>query len=199
MKKLATIIILGITVLSLGGCFGGDDTTTDTPTQNDQLAALGKVAYTTKNFTIIVPDKWEVIENSSFISNVPKDTVVAFRNDVKNEVFTANVNVSQTTLEEEISSSDFGKGSLKITKDTIVNFKETSGQSFDYNNNGTNIPAYVAEFEGKSTASGPIVHFKQVFIIKDKTAYTVTSAYTPTESETVVKTMDEMLNSLTLN
>lgn len=199
MKKLITIIILGITVLSLGGCFGSDATPTDTSTQNDQLAAVGKVAYTTKNFTIIVPDKWEVIENNSFISNVPKDTVVAFRNDVKNEIFTANVNVSQTVLENEISSSDFGKGSLKITKDTIVAFSQLGGQDFDYNNNGTKIPAYVAEFEGKSTASGPIVHFKQVYIAKGKTAYTVTVAYSPTESQSVVKTMDEMLNSLTLN
>lgn len=74
-------------LLMLSGCFnfGGS---TDTPAVDEK----SKI-YENTVFTITIPKDWDVIEKDDFTSEVPEETQVVFRNNVKNETFTSNVAV----------------------------------------------------------------------------------------------------------
>ncbi len=54
------------------------------------------------------------------------------------------------------------------------------------------------EFEGKRSVTDPVIHFKQLFLINGGIGYTLTAGYLPTEDESVVKVLNEMLNSFAL-
>jgi len=104
MKKLLLLLLIPFI---LTGCFGGDDSSTTGGFANPNYNTYDNTA-----FTISYPKDWEVIDSKSFTSNVPAETLIDFRNNIKNEIFTANTNISQSKLPLEITSADFGKSTL---------------------------------------------------------------------------------------
>lgn len=191
MKKL--LLLFSIATL-LTGCFGIGESS-DTPGgQGDP----NFVTYDHTAFSIQVPKDWETIDSKSFTSNIPAETMVGFRNNIKNEVFTANVNVSMTKIPEEVTSADFGKSTLLKAKESLVGFKEISKEDYTLKYGDQEIATFTSGFEGKKTPADPIVRFKQLYIAYDGAGYVITSAYLPVEDETVVKNMDAMLHSFSL-
>ncbi len=193
--KFKTIIALIIAVpIALSGC-GGEDTDQDT---NQSTDTSGKLTFESKDFKILYPQDWEIITPNNFTSNVPAEIVVAFRNNIKNEVFTANVNISKTELTEEISSKDFALSSISKAQNSIVEYKEKERKTFKLQIRGETIETYIIDFEGKKSASAEIVHFKNLYIADNEKGYIVTGGYLPYEDGSVVKLISDMLESFSL-
>ena len=119
MKTKALISILISTTLLFTAC--GDDEAV-APEEDIQIAGL--VTYEGSDFSLKIDQDWEIIEKNSFTSNVPVETVVDFRNNLKSEIFTANVNVSMVAVPETQSSEDFAKSSLAQARNSLVGFSE---------------------------------------------------------------------------
>jgi len=201
-KIFIPITTIFISLFLLSSCGNSTDTTQPTSTDSTDvatdLAAQGKVLYQGQDFTIAVPDRWEVISKSDFTSNFPEDVVVAFRNNVKNEIFTANMTIAIQTLPEDIPSQDFGINSIKKQKEYILEFKDTRYSAQDLIYKDTKIPTYFVQSEGKKSGADPLIKFAQLFVVYNKKAYTITAAYLPTEDESVVNAINEMINSFAL-
>lgn len=193
MNKKNLAILLSILFLS-AGCGEAEDISS-----NSAASEPGKIPYETDQFLISIPEDWEILEAKNFTSNVPEGTIVAFRSNIINENFTSNLNIINKNFEEEISVQDFEKSSLAKAKNSIIDFKEISAKDFEVAiSEEENVNAVIAEFEGKRIASEPVIHFKQLYIVYKGTGYTITSAHLKTEDESIVKMLDEMLNSLAL-
>jgi hypothetical protein len=201
MKKINFTVVAILTLTSAflaSGCGGTTPATPAPDTAAADLAKQGKVLYQGQDFTIAIPDKWEVISKEEFTTNYPKEIIVAFRNNVKNEIFTANMTVAIQSLDVEIPAEDFGKNSVKKQSEFVPSFKELRSSTQDLTFGQTKIPTYFIQSEGKKSTQEPLLKFAQLFVVNNKKAYTVTAAYLPTEDENVVNAINEMINSFSL-
>lgn len=183
-----------ITALLLTAC--GSDESDNSVAENPSQAS--KSNYETSEFKISYPADWEVIDSINYTSNVPPEIIVAFRSNIKSEVFTANLNISKNELNEEVSSLDFAKSSMAKAKSTLVSFEEINTENYSVEFNGEPIETLITEFQGKKIASDPAVRFKRLYLVKGNRAFTVSGAYLPTEDEGVINAIDEMLRSFAL-
>jgi len=179
-KKLQLLIITITATLVLTGCGGEEETTNITD------AGPGKIAYETTNFFTFIPEDWEILEKKDLPSDAPSEFIVAFKNNIKHDIFNASVGITKDTFPTTKTSEDFMIGSSAAIKTAIVDYNEISAEE------------NILVFEGKKSATAPIVHFKAVYIMNGNNGYTVTSAYVPDEDESVVNMTNEMLNSFTL-
>jgi PBP1b-binding outer membrane lipoprotein LpoB len=192
MAKIKLIIPLIAISMFFGGCFGEDDSS-PTNTFEDN-----KIRYQHKNFTINIPQDWDIIEKSDFTSTVPEEIVVAFRNNIKNEIFTANVNISMIALSETLNSTNFAKSSKNKASTSLIEFEEKDLETKKIMKKNNFIEGAIMEISGKKTSYDPIINFTQVFIVDNKIGYTITAGYLAQEDETVVKYIEEMLDSFEL-
>jgi hypothetical protein len=194
MKKL--LLVFAATFF-LTGCFGSGTTISDI-TSGEKSTNPNFNLYETAGFSIEIPKDWEIIDSKTFTSNVPAETIVGFRNNLRNEVFTSNVNVSQSKIPEETTSADFGKSTVLKAKESLVGFKELSKEDLTIKISDTEIQTFISGFEGKKSPADPIINFKQLYISYKGAGYVITGAYLPIEDESVVKMIDAMLHSFSL-
>ena len=189
MKKT---LIIPIILVGLTGCFGGSE--------NTEIADITKFQYKTSNYSISLPQDWEIIEKNDFTSNIPAETQVVFRNNIKNEIFTANANISAKNV-GEINLEDFAKNNRNKVKAELISFQfyEMEDNTIEIISGEQTTEGIIYEFSGKSSPSNPIIQFKQLYIVDGGLGFTITAAHLPNEDETVVKYLDEMLKSFTLN
>lgn len=189
MKKLILLLTFS---LIFTGCFDSDETTPATITDSD------KKIYDNPSFQISIPIDWEIAEKNGFTSNVAENTTVAFINNIKDELFTANVNIITSKIEETVAQDDFIKTNKEKAKTKLLSFQEIGETEILVPYSDTPIDTMIYEFQGKDKPANPLVRFKQLYIVNSGMSYTITAAYLPNEDEAVVKYIDEMLNSLTL-
>lgn len=180
-----------ITALLLSAC--GSDETAENSIENSSQAS--KSNYETSEFKLSYPTDWEVLDSTSYTSNVPPQIIVAFRNNIKSEVFTANLTISKSELLESVSSLDFAKSSIAKAKSTLVSFQEIDTEDYNLEYNGNTIETWISEFEGKKTASDPLVRFRRLYLVNGNQAFTVTGAYLSTEDEGIINAINDMLRS----
>lgn len=181
-KRLLTSLL--ILPFFLTGCFGGDDSVTATST------IPGMKIYDSNEFTIQFPQDWQIIEGNDFTSTTPTSAQVGFVNNLINEKFTANLNVTVRTVSDELTSSDFAKSNNAKTKANLIEFSQTS--TIESNNGIT------TNFQGKKSASSPIINFSRLDRITNGKGYSATASHLPEEDESVVNALNEMLNSFSL-
>ncbi|MBD3330250.1 hypothetical protein GF354_01830 [Candidatus Peregrinibacteria bacterium] len=191
-RKLLSIFISFFAILFLSSCIGGEEISTDDD------STIGKYNYETANFSIHIPPDWEIIENNKFTSSVPDDIVVVFRNNIKNEIFTANASVGVNILSAPLTSSDLGKSTLAKARTRLIDYREIKNEQRNVNYGEESLLGYYAMYEGKRSADSPITVFKQLFAVRGEIGYIVTAAYLPTEDETVVNYIDDLLESFSL-
>ena len=186
LKKLATIGI--ISSILFVGCGGSSTTTTSTAIPVKE----GNVVYDGGTFSLQVPKSWETIDKTSFNSNVPEETIIGFRNNIKSDLFTANINIAQKELASaDTTVKDFAKSSLEVLKNNLIGYQLL--------NEKDNKTSYFTEFEGKKSASEQIIHFRQLYMIQNSTAYTITGSYLTNEDGSVVTAIGDMLDSFILS
>ncbi len=190
MKKL--LILLAIPFV-LSGCFGigEEEGVTGEPT-------AGEIKYNHTNFSILVPQDWEIIDEKNFTSSIPAEIIVDFRNNIKSEIFTANLSVFAVSVEEGISASDLAISSKAKAEDSLVSFEGISSEKVDVPYGEGFVTGERIIFKGKKTASDPIVYFEQIYVIQNGVGYVVTAASLFEEDETVANYLDRMLNSFAL-
>lgn len=181
MKKIITI--LSFILLGLSGCGLSDPTATETP----------KDVYVGNNFSIKIAQDWEVLNKNDFPSTMPTETVLIIKNKNKDSVFTANLNVAEQKIKKGVLATDIAKGTKQKAKSSLLNYVEISEST----NKDSSIVKRI--FEGKKSAIDPIIRFKQLYAKKEVTGIIVTASFLPNEKESVVKMIDEMLDSFALN
>lgn len=187
LKHLATIIGITSTIF-LTACSGSDSSSTVTTAPVKE----GNRVYEDSTLSIQIPKSWETIDKTSFTSNVPTETNIGFRNNIKSDIFTANINIAQKELNSkaDITAKDFAKSSLEVSKNNLIGYQLLNEKEAKN--------SYLAEFEGKKSASEQIIHFKELFVVKNGIGYTVIGSYLPNEDESVVNAIGEMLDSFIL-
>ena len=189
-RKMLVMLMIVFSGLSLTGCFnfGGDTAAT--------VDARSRV-YESDEFTITIPREWEVIEKNQFTSNIPKETEVVFRNNVKNETFTATTQVLKKPLQEEVSTLDYARMVINRQQD-LYDFRELAREEVKMKIDGREENSYLIRFEGRKAPKEKLVRYSQVYAVKGKNAYIVLAAYAPQENESVVKTMEDIVKSLSV-
>jgi len=194
MNKLTILLILltPSLMLSLGGCFNfGDNGTTIAPDE-------GYTIYKTDDFNISVPEKWEVIGQNEFTSDVPNVTVVVFRNNVKNETFTANVNIVSKKIQDPVNSLEYAKMVINRESSGLVGYNELSKESITITTGETDTETLLNRFEAKKTVNDNTVRYIQTYGVKGDTGFIVTGAVSPRESESVLQTVEKIVKSFRL-
>ncbi len=189
MKKIITSLLIGISIFALAGCSGKDDTQTTDTTIPTNLAK-----FETTDFSILYPQEWEVLNQEKFPTNVPPSTIVVIRNNIKSEIFTANLNVSQSPLKETTTSKDFATATINAAQNNLINFKEISREKVAVAGDET----FIATFQGRKSATESLIEFKTLCLARNGFGIIITAAYLPNEDQIVVTKLSDMLKSFTL-
>ena len=192
-KSILKITLIVVLPLILAGCFGGGD---DNGEDRDTEPKAKIRVFETGEFSVDVPFDWEVITPKDFTSEVPPNTTVAFRNNVKNANFTANLTVVHNTLPSSVSSVDHAKGLLQRHVLSLVNFSEISRTDVEVPAGGTAYPSLLVVFQGKESEDSMPKEFLQMSVVKGKEAYIITGAYLIDENQTVKDSLVEAIKSL---
>lgn len=199
MKKILTVISVALMLSIFTGCLGiGEDTTTTDTTTPTQGTPQSYKNFENKDFSIIYPENWEVLDEEAFTSNVPATTIVVFRNNIKSDIFTANLNVSQATIAEGTTSEDFALQTLNTEKYNLIGFTELKRENYTLGEGANAIKTFLVTFQGRKTITETLVEFKQICIARNGFGIIVTAAYLPNEDQNVVYQLDQMVKAFTL-
>jgi hypothetical protein len=150
--------------------------------------------YETAEFTMEVPLTWEVI--TAFPSEYPQEIRVAFRNNVKDRDFVANLSVIRE--DGTRTNMDHAQKKLSDHESTLLNFALLTQEELTLGFAGGESATILNSFEGKNGASAPLTRFMQTYLSKGNKLWTVTASYDPSEDDFTVERMDTMLRTFTL-
>lgn len=191
MKKLFSLWV--VLSLLLSAC-GSEETSSDGSTSDSDEPYF--YTYKTAEFQMEVPETWELVD--SFTSEYPEGLRVAFLNDVKDSVFTANVTILKEENSGDDTSYDFAQKKLADHEDTLINYELIEQESITLEVAGAESKSILSTFEGKNETAGPSLIFQQVSLVKGENAWTVTATYRSGEDEFAIETMETMLRSFIL-
>src|SRR3990167_6959635 len=152
IQKILALVLPAL--LLLGGC-GSDDSQSETGTEQ-----AGKVKYESTNFALFIPQEWEIIEKENLTSDISQEVTVAFRNNIKSEIFTTNMVITETAVEPTSNVEDFAKSTTVNIKKSLLNLGEIASTSSNIAYGETNLPTSTIEFEGKKSPGETNIHFK---------------------------------------
>jgi len=188
MKKLNIFLLISAFVLT--GCFGGGEPTLEVPEFE------GFKTYEAPSFSIAVPERWEVIEQKDFTEDIPPQTQIIFKNNLKNDKFTANSNVTKQLLNSAMSSQEFARTEISGHKNTLLNYQEISRNDEFKVIVGDKVhnSVYIL-FEGKQAEDQPMIRVVQTYAVNGADAYTVTAAYLKEEDELMEEAADQIIQT----
>lgn len=190
MKKFA-ILLLTLT-LALTGCFSTEGPEGSTEGSDETYY----YTYKTAEYTIEAPESWEKI--TSFTSEYPDEIRVAFRNNVKDSDFVANLTVIREDNEKSLSNMDYAQKKLNDHAETLIDYTLVSQEELTLEVSGGNSKTLLNTFTGKNDTSSQTLNFVQVYLTKGDTAWTATGTYRTEEDPFVIQRLDTMLRSFTL-
>lgn len=193
LKKLSTVLLITLSLLSLSGCFNFFE---EEPQQTD--SSLTSSTYQTTDFSITIPADWEVIDQNDFTSDVPPETLVVFRNNVKNETFTANVNIVQRDLQESVSSLEYANLVNNRQKSGLVDYNETHKETILLPSGDQQVDSYFTAFEARKSTSEPLIRYVQTYGVRGNSAFIVTGALSPQENDVTSQTVENIVRSFQL-
>ena len=193
MKKLI-ILTLAASLLSFTGCFGsGGDSGTTTDLKNFRT-------YKASTFSISVPATWETIEAKDFSKDVPIETQVIFRNNLRSNVFTENANVTKKILTSPLSAFDYAKSEVIENINSLINYKEISrDEEFNILVGGKMQKTILILFEGKEDAQQSTIRILQVYAVNSTDAYTATAAYKSDADSLTIENGKNIIKSFKVN
>lgn len=192
MKKIIAMTVIAL--FGLTACFGD---TSENEEKDTSLPPMYK-KYEKPDLSIIYPRDWEVLSQSDFTSNVPSSTVVVFRNNIKNDIFTSNLNISQAQISVGTTSEDFAIQTINTQKYNLVGYTEIKREDYVFGDKLTGEKTFIVTFQGRKTVTENLIEFKQLCIARNGYGIIVTAAYLPNEEQSVVIMLDEMIRSLAL-
>lgn len=191
MIKKYLLLFCSIFIFSLTGCFGGDDVQDEIPAN-----------YTTYNapaFSVYIPENWETIEQYEFSEEIPSQTQVVFRNNIKNDKFTSNAHITKQLLNEPMNSHNYGQLVIEKNKD-LINYKEISRDNEFNLIIGENIDKTILiTFEGKADETQPSLRFIQTYAVDGADAYSITASYLASADEFEAEDAKNIVKSFKIN
>lgn len=192
-KKFLAIGIISLTLLT--GCFSTDTSTTPTPDQSNPA----NKTYNNNQFSFSYPGNWDLIDPKAFTSDIPAETQVVIRNNIKNETFTANVNVVKTDLQIEKTSLDYAKEILNRQKTGLLDYQETKRDLVKINIGGQPQDTYYVEFNARLNATDPVTRFIQTYAVKNRQGYIIMAAASQQETTNIIDQLENIVKSFQVN
>jgi hypothetical protein len=191
MKKLNISLLISVFILT--GCFGSGEATIDVPQFE------GFKTYEAPSFFISVPERWEVIEQKDFSQDIPTQTQIIFRNNIKTEKFTANANITKQLLSKAMTSLEFARTEIAGHKSTLLNYTEISrNEEFKVIVGDQVHNSVYILFEGKQAEDQPIIRVVQTYAVNGADAYTVTAAYLKDSDEITAQAAEQIIKTFKL-
>lgn len=193
MKK---IILVSIFCLLLSGCFGG----TPSNTTDNKIVAPDEnsLIFQNEEFNISFPKEWDVIDKDEFTSNIPESTVVVFRNNVKNESFTPNVNIVRSTITEPIDSLEYGKMVFNRQSMGLTDFREINKIERELIIGGNPTKSTFLVFDARVKPGDSLIRYAQTYAVKKDIAYIITGSFLPDETQNTVQKIENIIKSFAL-
>lgn len=195
-KKLLGSLLIG-TSLILSGCFGTDGGSAPLPGPDDN--STQSKSYQNSQFAFSFPGAWDVIEPQDFTSDIPRETQVVARNNIKNDTFTSNVNVVRNDLQVTKSSMDYAKEILNRQRTGLLDYKETKRELLNISVAGQSQETYYTEFEARLNATDPVLKFAQTYAVKDKAGYIIMGTWSLQENSAVIDQIVSTVKSFRVN
>lgn len=180
---------MAITLL-LSGCFGSSDNKAPSEKKIE-----GFHVYSTEEFSIQVPDEWETLTSVNFSSDTPKNTLLAFRSNIRNPKFTANVAIVKNELSEEILGLDYAKVLRQKTADSLADFHEILTEPTKFMVSGKETDTILFAANGREATDQNLKRFMQISGTKGKTAYIAIGSMLSDEGEDTGKRIETMLRN----
>ena len=190
-KRVFTFSLIALSAIALAGCGGGNKTSAPATDEKSRIVE-------TTEFSAKIPREWDVIEAKDFSSDVQKETVLIFRNNVKNENFTANVNVVKKNLQKTEESLDFARATINRQKNGLLNYKQTKQDLTKMTITGKQFDSYTTSFEAKKDEQSDLVNFFQTYAVKGNSGYIFTGSYSTNESSANVTAVQDIVKSFSL-
>ncbi len=187
------LILLVIPLLFLSGCFNFNQEKTKKPATDERSRIIEH-----SEFTLKIPREWDSIEPKDFTNEVPQNTLMVLRNNVKNENFTANVNILKNNLQIPKETLEYAKEVINRQKNGLYNYKETKRDLVKTQIGEKKFDTYMVYFEGKKSPESEMVKFIQTFGVKANFAYIVTGAVSPNENSNTVNVVEEIVKTFAL-
>ena len=192
MKKLHALLALSLILTSCGGTSdSGDPDADESDSDNYRF-----IEYKTSDFIIEKPEDWETI--NSFTSEYPDGIRAAFRDNLKDGDFVANVTVIREENTENLTSFDAMQEKLGEHKDHLLDYALVSEEELTLSVGGGESKTTLFTFTGKNENSGEVLEFMQLALAKGDHMYLVTATYDPQEDEFTVERMLTMMESFEL-
>ncbi len=187
-----TLLFLSIlSTFSLSACNGSDTGTTDDAAETPRF-----VEYKTGDFQMEMPEDWEIV--NSFSSDYPAGIRVAFKNNLQESDFVANVTVIREENADNLTSYDFTQSKLADHEDHLLNYELLSQEELSLKVGSATSVTMLNTFEGKNEATSETLQFMQTALTKGDRAWVVTASYAPNEDEFTIDRMVTMLSSFQL-
>jgi hypothetical protein len=194
--KFTVLLLIGAS-LALGGCFGDGSSSSGTIPANENS---GKTAtYQSSQFSLTFPAGWDVIETKDFTTEIPRETQVLIRNNIKNDTFTANINVVKNDLQTGKNSLDYAKEVLNRQRTGLLDYKETKREIVSVPVGGQGQESYYTEFEARLNATDPVLKFAQIYAASGNSGYIVMGAWSLQENSAVVEQIVNTVKSFKVN
>jgi hypothetical protein len=184
--------------LLLGGCFSGDIGTGGTGSNSNQDLSNSKT-FSNNQVSFTFPSGWDVIEPKDFTSEIPPETQVVIRNNIKNDTFTANINIVRNDLQVSKSSLDYAKEIINRQRTGLLDYKETKREIIKIQIGSSEQETYYTEFEARLNQTEPVTKFIQTYGVKDKAGYIIMAAYSQQENTAVVDQLANTVRSFRVN
>lgn len=182
--KFLTIFLL--LLLSFSAC------SSNSKEEDKKESSNGLEVYETSEFSIQYPRSWEILTKKDFTSDISQSALAAFRNIIKNSEFIANIVVYKYKLPNEISSLDYAKSLIAKHKTDVKNFRELDRKEIKIKTDSKEFDSLFVFFENDK------YEFKQISVVKKKTAYIVTGAFLKTEDKFVKELVEDSLKTFSL-
>ncbi|MEZ4086977.1 MAG: PsbP-related protein [Candidatus Gracilibacteria bacterium] len=190
LKKIAAANLILTSVFVLSGCFNFAD-----EEQPQDLAPGTSSSYETNEFSISTPSDWEVIDQNDFTADVPPETLVVFRNNVKNETYTANVNIVKRELQESVDSLEYANLVANREKSGLVDYSENRKDTIALQGPDGEIQTYLTVFQARKTSNDQMIRYYQTYIARGNAAYIITGSTSLQETETTSQTVENIVRS----
>lgn len=184
MKKISAILL---TLLLLTSCGSTQSGTDDNPLF---------YTYETGEYQMDIPDTWEII--TDFDSTYPNGLRAAFKNNIRDKTFVANVIVIHERNKETQTNQDISQQKLKDNSGTLINYKLDSQSQINLNVGNDSAGTFLNKFEGKNKTDGYMFDFMQTYLTQGQDAWIVTATYLTDEDSFVIERMEKMLKSFAL-
>lgn len=185
--------LLLFSVLLLASC-GGTNTDGEGSTSDSDTYRF--VEYKTSDFILQKPEDWETI--NSFTSEYPDGIRAAFRDNLKDGDFVANVTVIREDNPDTLTSFDVMQEKLAEHSDHLLGYTLISEEQVTLSIGGGESKTTLFTFTGKNESTSETLEFMQLALAKSDQAYIVTASYDPQEDEFTIERMLTMLKSFEL-